>query len=353
MPNEHDYPPGGGVYEFHPLANAYPRIDDDALAALTADIDRHGLKQRILMFEGKVLDGRNRVVAWARSERGKKLNGVIPAPKIAEFGGTYEEAEQLVFSLNMMRRHLTTGQRALIAVARVTTKHGGVERFVQDRNSGLGEFTYADAAKTAMVSVDSIETAAAVRARADPEIFRKVWNGKMSLNAAFATLEPEEPEPETEETAQPEAEVEPEFVGAPDAEPEEQEEPPEPEAEVESEPEVDPEPADAKAPRAPPAKPMLGAAFVAADQLAKRFGMSIAGLIVYLIEHIKLTDVDALTSVREAIDARWREHERHDAQEPKLLVIDDDSADVEAAGQRRRALERQRSERFRNAAEDL
>jgi hypothetical protein len=198
MPEEHKEPPAG-LYEVHQLANVYPRMDEETLKALAADIDAHGLKQPIVMFENKVLDGRNRVMAYAMSERGKKAKGVIPAPLIRTFKGSCEEAEQLVFALNMMRRHLKVGQRAMLGLIAVTTKHGGVERFAQERNPSL-EVTYADAAKKVGVSVDSIKTAAAVRAYAEPKIVEQVRRGQMSLNAAYDIVRPkaeaEEVEPE-------------------------------------------------------------------------------------------------------------------------------------------------------------
>jgi hypothetical protein len=109
-------------HKFHPLADIFPLLDDDALDALTEDMRAHGFRRRmppIVMFEDKVLDGRNRTIA--ASMAGK----TIPASSIVQFQGSYEEARSFVFSANVLRRHLSTGQRALAALDVVTTKHGG------------------------------------------------------------------------------------------------------------------------------------------------------------------------------------------------------------------------------------
>jgi ParB-like chromosome segregation protein Spo0J len=46
--------------EFHPIANVWPMLDDDALKALADDIRANGQSVPIVTYEGKILDGRNR-----------------------------------------------------------------------------------------------------------------------------------------------------------------------------------------------------------------------------------------------------------------------------------------------------
>ena len=48
------------MYEFHPLADIFPMLDDNELKALAEDIKTKGLTEPITLYEGKVLDGRNR-----------------------------------------------------------------------------------------------------------------------------------------------------------------------------------------------------------------------------------------------------------------------------------------------------
>src|SRR5271165_2693012 len=82
----------------HPICLLIPSADEDELQDLTDDIRAHGLIAPIVLFEGMILDGRNRAAACERA-------GV--APRYVEFGGGREDALILVISHNLKRRHLT------------------------------------------------------------------------------------------------------------------------------------------------------------------------------------------------------------------------------------------------------
>ena len=55
------------MYEAHPAAELFPLMDNVALAALIRDIKENGLQEPILLWEGKILDGRNRLKACERA----------------------------------------------------------------------------------------------------------------------------------------------------------------------------------------------------------------------------------------------------------------------------------------------
>ena len=82
----------------HPICLLIPSADDDELQDLTDDIRAHGLIDPIVLFEGMILDGRNRAAACERA-------GI--APRYVQFGGGREDALILVVSHNLKRRHLT------------------------------------------------------------------------------------------------------------------------------------------------------------------------------------------------------------------------------------------------------
>jgi ParB-like chromosome segregation protein Spo0J len=82
----------------HPICLLMPSADEDELESLIADIRAHGLLDPIVLFESRILDGRNRAAACEAA-------GV--APRYVEFRGVREEALMFVVSHNLKRRHLT------------------------------------------------------------------------------------------------------------------------------------------------------------------------------------------------------------------------------------------------------
>ena len=45
---------------FHPLANVFPLLEGEEFDALVADIAASGLCEAVWLYEGQILDGRNR-----------------------------------------------------------------------------------------------------------------------------------------------------------------------------------------------------------------------------------------------------------------------------------------------------
>jgi hypothetical protein len=92
-------------YDIHPLALTYPPMSEPEMEALTADIAERGLQRPIVLYEGKILDGRNR------------YNGCLRAnvePSFVEYEG--DDPLGQVNSLNL-NRDLTAGQRAMVAAS--------------------------------------------------------------------------------------------------------------------------------------------------------------------------------------------------------------------------------------------
>lgn len=96
------------AYTVHPVANMFPMIDGENLKALAEDIKTHGQQEPIWMYQGQLLDGRNRVVACALA--GRRPIEQQWTPKAGESPATF------VMSRNLHRRHLTASQRAALAV---------------------------------------------------------------------------------------------------------------------------------------------------------------------------------------------------------------------------------------------
>ncbi len=101
----------------HPAAGIFPLLEGADFDALCADVRENGLLNPIVLFNGDVLDGRNRY-------RACEAEGVEPryvSPKISN-------PVAFVWSANVTRRHLTPGQLACAAVkADAMGRQRGVE----------------------------------------------------------------------------------------------------------------------------------------------------------------------------------------------------------------------------------
>lgn len=93
--------------QWHDAAKLFPMLPDTELQELAEDIKAHGLLNPIVLHDGKVLDGRNRLMACQRA-------GVDPS--FAEWESKGIAPVAWVISQNLMRRQMTAGQRAAVAV---------------------------------------------------------------------------------------------------------------------------------------------------------------------------------------------------------------------------------------------
>jgi ParB-like chromosome segregation protein Spo0J len=177
------------TYEYHDLANIFPMLNGDEAKALAHDIFEYGLHEPITVFEGKILDGRNRYIACLE---------VGVEPRFTPYKGVNPAA--YVVSLNLKRRHLDESQRAMVAKKLAILEHG-------QRQSGkfAGVTTQAEAASMLNVSERSVRTAGAVIDKAVPEIVTAVEKGDVSVSAAaqFAKQPKEEQAKQIAESATP------------------------------------------------------------------------------------------------------------------------------------------------------
>lgn len=171
--------------EFHPVADIFPLMSGAEYDALRDDIAANGLLEPIwLHSDGRIIDGRNRYIAC-------RDTGVTPKWRVYE--GPDEGLVKFVVSLNLKRRHLDEGQRAMVAgkVANLPLG-GGIYRrpnLVSDNGISL-----VDAAETLNVSRSSVISARKVISDGIPELVDAVEAGDVSVSAAaeVATLPPDE-----------------------------------------------------------------------------------------------------------------------------------------------------------------
>ncbi len=166
--------------DFHPLASLFPMIEGEEFAELVADVRKHGVREPIVIYQNKILDGRNRYRAAIAA-------GV--EARLIEYDG--DDPLAYVISLNLKRRHLDELQRAMVA-ARIATLRRGA-----NQHSPIGETSQADAAAMLNVGKRTVERAREVIDEGVPELAAAVDTGAVSVSAAadVATL----PKPEQQE----------------------------------------------------------------------------------------------------------------------------------------------------------
>jgi N6-adenosine-specific RNA methylase IME4 len=93
----------------HSVANLFPMMNNDEYAALVADIHQHGQREPIWLLDGQIIDGRNR---WQAC----RDLGIQPITR--NYTGATDTASLIAFvvSLNLKRRHLNSGQLAIVAL---------------------------------------------------------------------------------------------------------------------------------------------------------------------------------------------------------------------------------------------
>jgi ATPase subunit of ABC transporter with duplicated ATPase domains len=178
----------------HPLAKQFPLMPENELEELAEDVRENDLHEKIVIYAGKILDGRNRYLAC-------KLNGrQFTGAEFCDYDELYSgDPELYVISRNIKRRQLTSGQRAAWGheydERMEKAKRGrpvareSAPRAEENSPSIDGELLYtrerkAEAAAVTGSSVESIERFAHLK-KVAPEKAEEVKAGTKTLNAAI------------------------------------------------------------------------------------------------------------------------------------------------------------------------
>lgn len=171
------------MLEFHPLANLFPLIEGAAFDELVADIGRHGVLEPIVLWQGRILDGRNRY----RAAFGAL--GLYVASR--EFDPESEgDPLSWVLSKNLHRRHLSESQRTLIAAELANLKPGRPAAAESQETppvggvSGAASMAIPEAAEMLNVSERSVQRGRQVVEHAAPEVVESVRRGDIAISAA-------------------------------------------------------------------------------------------------------------------------------------------------------------------------
>ena len=169
----------------HPIADVWPMMDEAKIAELADDIRKNGQLVPVWLYEGKILDGRNR---WAAC----KIAGA--EPKTKEYTG--DEPTGFAVSLNDRRRHMNKGSLAAVAAelepffaadAKRRYEHtvGRPNKSVEKVPPIIASQPKAreEAAKSVGVNDRYVQDAKKVKTEA-PEVFERLKAGKITMQDA-------------------------------------------------------------------------------------------------------------------------------------------------------------------------
>jgi ParB-like chromosome segregation protein Spo0J len=131
--------------KFHPLADIFPLMEGAEFDELVADIKAHGLRDPICMYEGQIVDGRNRYRALQRIEGSPEGN---PNHFRVMTLKTDKAVKNYIISKNIHRRHLKAEDRQKFLVELVKTSPEKSDRQLA-KEAGTTHPTIAKARKQA------------------------------------------------------------------------------------------------------------------------------------------------------------------------------------------------------------
>ena len=161
----------------HPLATLFPLIEGAEFDELVADIKANGIHDPIDIFQGRILDGRNRYNAAAAA-------GIeIETRHIRYFREElYGDPLTYVLSKNLKRRHLNESQRGMVAANLASMRQG--ERTDIEPSANLQKVAQSDAAGRLHVSTRTVADSVKVKNEAAPELRAAVEHGKLAVSVA-------------------------------------------------------------------------------------------------------------------------------------------------------------------------
>lgn len=188
--------------EAHPYANDYPMMSEDEHKQLVESIKNKGQQDLIVIYEGKILDGRNRYKACREIGIAPKLKGYIGSDPLG-----------YVTTKNLHRRHLTDSQRAEIALKiaeRLTdeeNKKNAAEKpepkpsETKKTKPNASPANIKKAAAKMSISPQTVDKIKKIKEKA-PEKIDEIKSGKKTINKVFEEIKKAEVKEKPETTNQ-------------------------------------------------------------------------------------------------------------------------------------------------------
>jgi hypothetical protein len=163
-----------GIKGIHPAADLLPLMSDGVFQSVCLDVKAQGFLEPVEITEDDLLlDGRNRIQVGQALGIDPPIRRVNPPDPVA-----------YVIGKNVSRRHLSVGQRAMVAEKLASLRRGSNQFQKVDVPIGTSSMTRTQAGTLLSVTPQEISKARIVRELAPTEA-AKVEQGELSLDAAY------------------------------------------------------------------------------------------------------------------------------------------------------------------------
>jgi hypothetical protein len=188
----------------HPAANAFPLMSGDEFEAFVANFKANGYDDQappvIFHKDGSVIDGRNRL-------RACEAAGI--QPRFIVYEGPDDQVPELVRTLNLHRRHLSTTAQRAMAAARIKPAFEAEarERMLAGHPSAdLHQGRQGRAAERAAEAVGGVSPRAVAYAEkvlksGNAKLIEAVESGRVGVTSAVDRIEARQPKPERQPKA--------------------------------------------------------------------------------------------------------------------------------------------------------
>lgn len=167
----------------HPIASIFPLLAEPELAELAESIKWDGVQVPIVLYEGKILDGRNRYRAAQR------VGAHVPHNYY-----TGESPTAHVIALNLKRRHLTASQRAMVGRDALPFFEAEAKARMSSGGKGETKLSHLEKGRAAVKAAEAtgssqtyIKDAKRIE-KVSPETAAEVRAGKKSISKAKEEL---------------------------------------------------------------------------------------------------------------------------------------------------------------------
>jgi hypothetical protein len=156
-------------YPYHPYASALPLMCGAEYFNLVESVRERGLLHPIVLFDGQILDGRNRDRACSDAD---------VEPVYVQYEG--DDPIGYVWTINADRRHWNETQRALAATRLASLRPGRPSK----KSPRRGELTQAELAEKFDVGIATIGNVRAALKTGIPELAEAMQSGELAASRA-------------------------------------------------------------------------------------------------------------------------------------------------------------------------